>query len=186
MSTPDDWLERNQAEQQHVGEPGERQPQEHVLGVQVALEPVVGRALAITLDRCGFGGFGDVEKHAAPQHPVDAVHLRAVRVFRGLALGVVLAMHRHPLARAHAGGQPEPEAEEVARDGMQLERMVRLAAVQEDRHRDDGHVRERQRGSDVAPPREVEQAGKEAGHLDLLEGKAALNLGARGAAAPGD
>jgi hypothetical protein len=53
-----------------------------------------------------------------------------VRIVLGLALRVVLAMDRDPLLRHHAGRQPEPEAEEVRRDRMQLERPVRLRPVQ--------------------------------------------------------
>ncbi len=68
-------------------------------------------------------------------------------------------MDRRPLLRHHAGGQPQPEAEKVAGQRMQLERTVRLMAVQEDRDRDDGDVGERKRHHHVAPPGEIEQTG---------------------------
>ena len=42
-------------------------------------------------------------------------------------------------------------------DRMQVERAVRLAAVQEDRDRGDRDVRQDQRDDDVAPPRQVDQ-----------------------------
>ncbi len=82
-------------------------------GVEVALEPVVGRAVAVALDRLAVVRFLDVEEHAGPEHPVDAQDLRAVRVVGGFALGVVLAVDRCPLLGDHAGGQPQPEAEEM-------------------------------------------------------------------------
>jgi hypothetical protein len=45
---------------------------------------------------------------------------------------------------------------------MQLQRAVRLAAVQIDRHPNNGDVRHDQRVHDELPPREVQQAvGKE-------------------------
>ncbi len=43
---------------------------------------------------------------------------------------------------------------------MQLERMVRLMAVEENRHRDDGDVRQNERRDDTPPPGEVKYAGK--------------------------
>ena len=45
-------------------------------------------------------------------------------------------------------------------DRMQVERAVRLAAVQVDGDRRDGDVRQPERDEHVAPPGEVEQAGK--------------------------
>ena len=91
--------------------------------------------------------------------------LRAVRIFFGLALGVVLAVDRGPLLGHLAGGQPQPETEEVARDGMQLQRAVRLVAVQVDGDAGDRDVRDDQRVRARAPPGEVEQplAGSRAG-----------------------
>ena len=49
-----------------------------------------------------------------------------MRVFGGLDLGVVLAMDRGPFLGDHAGGQPQPEAEEVADQRVQVEAAVRL------------------------------------------------------------
>src|SRR6516165_10735435 len=83
-----------------------------------------------------------------------------MRVGFGLALCVMLAMHRDPLARDHARREPEPEAEEVARDRMEIESAMRLMAMQEDRHARDRHVREQQRCADVAPNREVKNAAE--------------------------
>ena len=70
----------------------------------------------------------------------------------GLALGVVLAVDRHPLLGHHAGGQPQPEAEEVRWDRVQFQRAVRLCAMQKNRHRGDGDVRRHQREQHDLPP----------------------------------
>src|SRR5438105_4295835 len=48
---------------------------------------------------------------------------------------------------------------------MQVERAMRLAAMQVERDADDGDVREPKRDNRIAPPWEIEQAGKE--HLRL-------------------
>ena len=50
-------------------------------------------------------------------------------IVNGFAFGVVLAVNRSPLFGDHAGGKPEPEAEKMGGNGMQIERTVRLAAV---------------------------------------------------------
>ena len=149
------------AEEHEVDERREHQAAEHVLRVDVALEPVVGRAVAEALERLGIGGLLAVEEHPAPQHAVDAVDLRAVRILRRLDARMVLAVHRHPFARLHAGGEPEPQAEEVADRRMQLERAMRLAAVQEDGDGHDGDVGQPGRRRDIAPPGKVERAVEE-------------------------
>ncbi len=83
-----------------------------------------------------------------------------MRIVLGFALGVVLAMDRRPLLRDHAGGHPQPETEEVADDGVQLERPVRLAAVQVDGDAGDRDLDEDQQGDEIAPPGKVQQAAK--------------------------
>jgi len=44
---------------------------------------------------------------------------------------------------------------------MQLERAMRLAAVEIDRYRRDGNVRQCERGQRVTPPGEIQQTGKQ-------------------------
>jgi hypothetical protein len=75
-----------------------------------------------------------------------------VRIILGLALGVVLAVDRDPFLGHHAGGQPEPEAEEVRRQCVQIERAVRLCTVQKNRDRGDGDVRRHEREQHDLPP----------------------------------
>ena len=109
-----------------------------------------------------------VELGAFQQHLADADDLRAVRVFLGLAPRVVLAVDRSPVLRDHAGGKPQPEAEEMADRGMQIERPMRLAAVQENGDGGDGDVRDNQRVDDVAPPRQIENPCKHHAFLDFF------------------
>ena len=84
-----------------------------------------------------------------------------MRIIRGLALGVVLAMHRDPFPRAHAGGQPEPQPEKMAHRRMQVDRPVRLVAVQVQRDRGDRDLGQGHRRQRVTPPRQVERAGEQ-------------------------
>src|SRR4030095_13718281 len=49
----------------------------------------------------------------------------------------------------------------MTRGRMQVERVVRLMAVEEHRDRDDGNVRQHQAHNHVAPPRKVKYPGKE-------------------------
>ncbi len=85
--------------------------------VQVPLDPVGRRGLTVLLDIGALRARLAVQLHAAPEHLRDAFALRAVRVFFGLDLGVVLAMDRHPLAADHRGSKPGPEAEKCAMTG---------------------------------------------------------------------
>jgi hypothetical protein len=68
-----------------------------------------------------------------------------MRIFRGVAFGVMFAMNGNPFFRHHASGQPQPQPEEVAYQRMQSEGAVRLAAVQKYRNRDNGNMRQHQR-----------------------------------------
>jgi hypothetical protein len=86
--------------------------------------------------------------------------MRAVRVVRRLHLGVVLAVDGRPFLRDHAGGEPQPEAEEVTDDGMQLEGPVGLVTVQIEGDGGDRDVSQDKCGDDVSPPWESNQSFK--------------------------
>jgi len=62
-------------------------------------------------------------------------------IIDGFAFGVVLAVNRGPLFGDHTSGKPEPKAEEVRSNRMQIERTVCLAAVQENGDASNGDVR---------------------------------------------
>ena len=128
------------AEQRHADEQQDGRAQRRVFAVQVALDPVVRATLAVFLDRRGVGARLAIQLDAAPHHGVDALDLRAVRIFFGLALGVVLAMDRRPLLGHHRGGEPAPETEEVRECGMEIDRPMRLAAMQVQGDRKDGQL----------------------------------------------
>jgi len=57
----------------------------------------------------------------------------------------MLAVHGSPWSGSDAGRHPQPESEEVAHNRMQIKRSMCLAAVQVDRHADDGDVCQHQR-----------------------------------------
>ena len=115
--------------------------------------------MAIAAQGFRVARFLDVEEDATPQDTVDPQHLRAVRIIRRFTLGVMLAMNRRPLLGPHAGGQPQPETEEVRRQRRQIKCPVRLMAVQEDGDRSDGDVRESEEDQHVAPPGQINKTG---------------------------
>ncbi|MCY1165502.1 hypothetical protein D9M73_54110 [compost metagenome] len=127
-----------------------------VAGVQIAFNPVVRRAMAVLGHGFLVLAFGAIQLGTFPEHLLDAVGLRAVRVFSGLALGVVLAVNGYPFLGDLAGTQPQPETEEVRRDGVQIHCTVRLMAVQVDRHAGDRDVCRHQRVQHNLPPAGIE------------------------------
>ena len=129
-----------------------------VLAVDIALHPVVRRAVAVAGDGVGVLRFLAVEVNAKTQHAPVAVNHRAVRVLGRFTFGVVLAMDRDPFARHHAGRQPQPHAEEVRDDGVQVQRTMRLRPVQKDGHSRDGDVGGTQQHQHIAPPGQINGA----------------------------
>jgi len=146
------------AEQRDVDQRHQHHPQHRMRRVHMALQPVVRRAMAKALEGLRLGGLGAVQLRAAQQHGAQAIHLRTVRVFGLLAAGVVLAVHGRPFACDHAGGQPQPEAEEVRGQRVQIQRPVRLVAVQEHGDADHGDVGQHQGDQNDLPPGQVQGA----------------------------
>ena len=70
-----------------------------------------------------------VQLSALQQDRFDAMHMGAVRVFGLLALGVVLAVNRGPFFGDLAGGQPQPKAEKMRWQRVQIKRAVRLVPM---------------------------------------------------------
>ncbi|EWS63747.1 hypothetical protein Y695_03018 [Hydrogenophaga sp. T4] len=140
------------AEQRDVDDQHETHTQARATGVEVPLHPVVRRVVAITVQGFLVLGFCAVELAAFEEHLLDTEDHRAVRVAFALAFGMVLAVDRRPLLGHHAGGHPEPEAEEVRGNGVQVQRTVRRVAVQVDRDAGDGDVGEHQSDQQHLPP----------------------------------
>ena len=155
-------------EQQHVD--GQRGVDaDKAVAVQVVLEPVVGRAAAVLLDRGGIGSLHLVNFSAAPQDGAQAMDHRAVGIVLRLAERMVLAVHGHPLPGDHAGGHPDPQAEEMADGRMQVDGPVGLVTMQVERHRGHGHLDRQEGDQGLLPAVEAEQAidmiGKKIQHL---------------------
>ena len=66
---------------------------------------------------------------------------------------MMLAVDGRPLLGYHARGQPQPETEKVADDGVEVQRAMRLAAMQINRHRRNRDVGKYQHNQYIAPPR---------------------------------
>jgi hypothetical protein len=86
--------------------------------------------MAVACKRVRLRSLDAVELRAFQQYAPQTEALRAVRILRALALGVVLSVHRGPFPGDHSRRQPQPEAEEVAYRRMQLERAMRLVTME--------------------------------------------------------
>ena len=162
-------------EQRHVDQQHHAHALPRIAGVEIALDPVVGHAVAVLLQRFLVLGLGAIQLRALQQHGLDAARLRAVRVFLGLALGMVLAVNGHPLARDHAGREPEPEPEEMRHQRVQIQRPVGLVAVQKNRHRGNRDVGHDQREQQHLPPACTEQTEGQAVHYRVENHRQAIH-----------
>ena len=143
--------------QRHVQRQHDDDAPARMAGVDVALHPVVGGAMAKTLHSFGVVGLGAVQLRTFPKHFFDAKNLWAVRIAFLLAFGVVFAVYRCPLLGEHAGAHPQPQAEKMRYRRVQLQRTVRLTAVQVQRHTHNGDVCERQCHQQHLPPHQPTQ-----------------------------
>src|SRR6202521_1458247 len=100
--------------------------------IDVALDPVLGRTATIPFERFEILRLVAVKLGAFPEDLLDATRLRAVRIFVGFNLSVVLAVDGDPLLGHHARGEPQPEAEKVADCRMEIEAPMGLASMQVD------------------------------------------------------
>ena len=107
------------------------------------------RAVSVALQRLAVVRLLDIEKDAAPENPVDAVDLRAMRIVRVSTFAWCLRwMAAHSLVTMPVVSQSQ-KRKKCAHDGMQVQRAMRLAAVEIDGDRRDCHVGHRERGDDV-------------------------------------
>ena len=145
-------------EQQHIDDQGQAHALPGVMRIHMAFDPVVGRAMAVFGDGFLVPRFGAVQLGTAAQHRLDAARDRRMRIIDGLAFGVMLAVDGDPFLGDHAGGQPQPEPEEMRDHRMQIERTVRLRTVQKDGDRRDGDMRRDERVGEHFAPRGTGQA----------------------------
>ena len=114
--------------------------------------------MAIALHGFQVLGLLAIQLGTGEQHGLDAIDMRAVRVFCLLALGMVLTVNGGLFFGHLAGGQPQPETEEMRGNGMQVQSAVRLVTVQKNRDTGDGDVGQAQGDQHHLPPRQVKQA----------------------------
>jgi len=135
----------------HVEHQGEVVALAGMPGVDVALQPVVRRAVTVTLDRLSIANTDAIKLGALEQQGANAVYLRTVGIFLGLDLGVMLAMHRHPLPCHLAGGEPQPQTEEMRDDWMQFHGPVGHGTVKINGDPGDGDVGHHQNNQEISP-----------------------------------
>ena len=87
-----------------------------------------------------------------------------MRVLVGLAASVVLAVDGDPFLGPHAGGQPQPESEEMADQRVQIDGAVSLAAVQVQGDGGDRDLGQDERDEEVAPPGQRQDSEIPFGH----------------------
>ena len=120
--------------------------------VEIAFDPVLGRAVAIAGHGFQVLGLGPVQLGALQQHGLDTVHMRTVRVIRLLALGVVLAVDGGPFLGHLAGAQPQPETEKMRCNQMQIQCPVCLMPMQKHGDADHGDMGHSQGSQHNLPP----------------------------------
>ena len=101
-----------------------------------------------------------VDLDTLEQDLAQSQHDRTVRILGGLRMRVVLAVNRGPPLRAHPGGEPEPETEDVGEPGVQIDGAMRRVTVQVDGDGDDGRVTEEEGGDRLLPDVETENSVK--------------------------
>ena len=79
-------------------------------------------------------------------------------IIHGFAFSVVLAVHSSPLLGDHASRKPKPETKKMRCNRMQIQRAVRLAAVQKNSDASNGDVRQRQGKQHNLPPGPIKVA----------------------------
>ena len=151
----------HESEQRKADEQQQRGAGQRMTGIDVAFDPIVRRALAVLLDRDAIAAGFPIQLDAAPKYRTDAFDHRAVRIFFSLAFRMVFAMDRDPLLGDHRSGEPDPQAEKVRDDRVEIDTAVRLAAVQIKRHREDGDLGHDQQIDQQRAPAHLQQAASE-------------------------
>ena len=89
-------------------------------GVDVSFNPVVWRAVPITVQGVLVFRFFAIQLSARQQNSFDTVHMGAVGVFCLLALRMVFAVDSGPLFGHLTGSEPQPQTEEMRRQWVQV------------------------------------------------------------------
>ena len=129
------------------------------VGIDAALEPVVGGAVAVAVHHLLRMG-EPIDLHPFEEDLGQPQDHRAVGVLLGLGVRVVHAVDRGPPLGVHPGGEPEPEAEHVGESGMDVDGPVRRVPVQVHGHRDDGEVGEEEGRDRLLPEGKTENSVK--------------------------
>ena len=114
--------------------------------------------MAVFLHGLRLPRFNPIKLRSLCNDFLDAIDLRAVRVFRRLAFCVVLAVNGHPFLGYLPRGQPKPEAKKMTWNRVQIQPAMRLRAMQVDGDRCNRYVRQCECDNDVSPPRQIDQA----------------------------
>jgi hypothetical protein len=83
-------------------------------------------------------------KDVAELYRPEAMKVRTVRIAFDFGKRVMLAVHRHPFARAEARRDPQTEAEEKRDSRMQLESLVSGAAVEKNSGAENRYLRDKE------------------------------------------
>ena len=121
--------------------------------VETAFNPVIGGAITVLIDDVLAFGIDAIELRTLGQDLADAVGDRAMGVFHGLHRRVMFTVHRCPLAGIHAGRQPQPQAEKMGGQRVQINRAMGLIAMQIDGDAGGGDLGKNKRDECVSPPR---------------------------------
>src|SRR5690348_13390852 len=100
-----------------------------VLVIDIPLQPVIRRTMAVSFHGFQVLGFCAIELRSLPQHFGDPDYLRTVGIIDRFTLGVMLPVYCSPLFRDHPGREPQPEAEKMTRQGMEIQRAMSLMTM---------------------------------------------------------
>ena len=119
---------------------------------QVALEPVVRRALAVLLEHAGLAHGLAIVEGALEQDVPEAFEERAMWIAFAIGERVVLAMAGDPLLRDDGRREPEPDTHRKRGDVVQSHAAMCLRAMEEERDADVGDVASDDDEDDRHPP----------------------------------
>lgn len=150
--------EAEHAEQRDVNEKRYSHALPGIACVNVTLDPVVRRAVAIALHGVSVLRFIAIHVDAEAQHVPMTMNYRTVRIIDRFTFRVMFAMDRDPFLSDHAGRKPKPSTEKVRDDGVKIERAMRLGSMQKDGDGGDGDVSASKCHQHQTPPRQVESS----------------------------